>query len=71
MGPVVIRHDPDRRLRPAEGSVEARSQNPKGLPVVPIVRTDPFLTSGSLADAVDSSTAEAIYRVRPTDRPYR
>ena len=42
MDPVMIRHDPDPRLEPAEGRAEARSQNPKGLLMVSMVRTDPF-----------------------------
>jgi hypothetical protein len=51
MDPVMIRgdrrrpivpQDPDRRLKPAEGRAEARSQNLKGPPLVSIVRTDRF-----------------------------
>jgi Tol biopolymer transport system component len=45
-----------------------RASDPAG-PWTIIRRVDP--SSGGLADAVDSSSAGAIYRVRATDRPYR
>ncbi len=39
---LILRHDPDRRLKPAEDSVEPRNQNPKALPMVSKVRTAPI-----------------------------
>jgi hypothetical protein len=43
---LIVRDDPDRRLEPAEGSVEARSQNSQTFRVVSKVRTEHFLTGG-------------------------
>ncbi len=39
---LIVHDDPDRHLNPAECRAEAKSQNPKGLPLASIVRTDPF-----------------------------